>query len=76
MRAVEWADDYPDLHLIESDYEKAIPILNRFPEQFQGGPYFLGTIVGLGWLPIVRAVCREIESALKPDEMNMFQWSD
>jgi hypothetical protein len=49
-------------------------IIEQFPEQFQGGPYFLGISIDFGWKPIVLDACREIQERLTPDELRRFHW--
>lgn len=45
---------------------------------FQGqfaGPYFLGTSIADGWLPIVLAACQQIQDTLTSEELERFSWA-
>ena len=54
-----------------ADYQE---IIDQYPEQFQGGPYFLGISIDSGWTPIVLDACREIQERLTADELRRFHW--
>jgi hypothetical protein len=51
-----------------------VKIADRFPEQFQGGPYFLGISIDAGWESIVSNACQAIQTALTEDELKLFHW--
>lgn len=47
---------------------------DQFPAQFDG-PYYLGTSIFDGWLPIVTEACQRIQDVLTPEEMERFSWA-
>jgi hypothetical protein len=49
-------------------------IINQYPQQFSGGPYWLGINIGPGWIPIVAHVCQEIQNMLSEDDLRKFHW--
>lgn len=46
---------------------------DEYPEQF-AGPYYLGTSVGEGWLPVVERALDRVRKELTPEELAAFHW--
>lgn len=46
---------------------------DKYLEQFKG-PYYLGTSVMDGWLPVVERAIERVRNELAPEEMIAFYW--
>lgn len=46
---------------------------DKYPEQFKG-PYYLGTSVMDGWVPVVERALERVRKELTPEEMAAFHW--
>jgi hypothetical protein len=49
-------------------------IIEQFPQQFEGGEYFLGISIDAGWHSIVIDACQQIQDSLSPSELELFAW--
>ena len=50
-------------------------IVSAYPEQFQGGEYWLGITIDEGWKAIVLDACRQVQETLTADELRIFHWT-
>lgn len=46
---------------------------SNYPEQFSG-PYYLGTSIADGWMPVVERALKQVREVLTAEELAIFHW--